>query len=551
MARAERSSPHRLRWQIVTALLLAAVAPLALLAGGAWVVFGRMIEDRAVALQRTLVHSHAASIEAYIARLRALLQLSAATLDPQTSMQALGQSFETINRVSDNAFVDLGIIAENGGHLAYVGPYDLAAVNYHGEEWFREAMVRGVFVSDVFLGYRRVPHFVIVIRQRTQGRAWLLRATVSSARFESLVATPEAAETFLVNSQGLLQTRAVRGAVLDRVDLTISLDRHEGVVDRRAVIAGRDSIIVTTWLNDGRWLLVVLQDAAQVRSPVRRALLNGAVVVLVAFAAMVATTVLATRHLTRQIERADREREEMSRAFMRSARLASVGELATGLAHEINNPLAIISAEQTNISDLLPGLRGDDAASTEIRESVERIGRQVRRCGSITAKMLQFGRSRDTALEATDLKTSLHSIVSLLERQAGVRNIDLVLSCAEDVPRVLLDPVELEQVIVNLINNSFAALANGGRIMVRTRRLDDAAMIEVEDNGAGMPPEVRDRIFEPFFTTKAVGQGTGLGLSVCYGLVQSWGGTIEVESEAGRGTTIRICLPPTPAGDPS
>jgi two-component system NtrC family sensor kinase len=276
-----------------------------------------------------------------------------------------------------------------------------------------------------------------------------------------------------------------------------------------------------------------------------RALAAGGAVAAVAFLVVVAATVLATRHLTGKIERANAHREEATRAFLRSAKLASVGELATGLAHEINNPLAIIAAERTNISDLLPNVAAEPALRDELLASAERIRRQVGRCANITRKMLEFGRKRDALPEPTELAPRLLEIVSLLERQAAVRNVALRTQ-AGDVPHVRLDPLELEQVLVNLITNSIQAMPAGGTIQVRTRAVPGQVWLEVEDDGEGMTPGVRERVFEPFFTTKPVGQGTGLGLSVCHGIVESWGGRLEVESAPGRGTTVRLLLPAAP-----
>ncbi len=126
-----------------------------------------------------------------------------------------------------------------------------------------------------------------------------------------------------------------------------------------------------------------------------------------------------------------------------------------------------------------------------------------------------------------------------------MRNVELALELEPELPRAVLDPIELEQVLVNLITNSIQAMAAGGTIRVRARPAADEVVLEVVDNGPGMPPEVLERVFEPFFTTKPVGQGTGLGLSVCYGLVRSWGGRIEVGERAGtRNDDAAVgCLP--------
>ena len=255
------------------------------------------------------------------------------------------------------------------------------------------------------------------------------------------------------------------------------------------------------------------------------------------------TTFWATRHLSKRIDQANAEREEMFRAFMRSAKLASVGELATGLAHEINNPLAIISAEETNIGDIAQEMDGAVEGREELLDSTKCIKQQVARCGSITAKMLQFGRKGETALKTIEIAPRLNEMVNLLQRQAVVRNVDMSLDIEDDLPRVLADSLELEQVLVNLINNSFHALPAGGNIRIIARHVDKEVLLDVRDDGGGIPSEELDHIFEPFFTTKPVGQGTGLGLSICYGIVHSWGARIEAESEPGCGTIMRIRFP--------
>jgi len=167
----------------------------------------------------------------------------------------------------------------------------------------------------------------------------------------------------------------------------------------------------------------------------------------------------------------------------------------------------------------------------------------VERCASITRKMLQFGRKSETKLEPTDIAPRLREITTLLHTQASVRNVELIVDLPDNLPKVLLDPVELEQVIVNLINNSFDALPNGGRIGILARREKERLCLTLEDNGAGIAPADLERVFEPFFTTKPVGMGTGLGLSVCYGIVQAWGGNLSVESEVGKGTRMHIDIP--------
>jgi len=537
-----------LRWRIVTVLLVVSLLPLALLGIGSWVVLGGLISDKSLEVHRALVQSHAAKIDLYLAeRLRAL-EFASRDLRPEdrSDPAALQRMLRHLNASYEAAFIDLGVIGADGRHLAYAGPYALQDKNYAAEPWFRDVMAQGAYVSDVFLGFRRVPHVVIAIRRHEDGQSWILRATINSDDFHSLVRTEQLGETgdaFIVNREGLYQTPPRRGEVLERSPVAVP-PAGPGVAHSRVRDAAGHAVLqATTWLNDGRWLLVVHQAESEIRAPLHRAMAYGSALGLLAVCLVVGTTVFAAWHLTGRIDRANAQRDRLHNDLMRSAKLASIGELATGLAHEINNPLAIIGAEQTNLGDLLGDLDPAAPGRTEMLESVARCSRQVKRCGDITAKMLQFGRKTDPTVRPTEIAPRLEEVTRLLARQASVRNVDLRLELEPDLPLTALEPTELEQVLVNLVTNSLQALERGGTIRLSARRRDAELLVQVADDGPGIPPEHLKRVFEPFFTTKPPGKGTGLGLAVCHGLVRGWGGNIEVASAPGKGTTVTIRLP--------
>ncbi len=528
-------------------MLLASLLPLALVGLGSFIVFGRIINERTLRLHRNVVESHAAAIELYLAERTRALELTARThpLDGLRHEPGLRRLFDELNACYHRAFVDLGVISAEGDHLAYVGPYDLRERNYREADWFRSVMVEGSHVSDVFVGYRGVPHRVIAVRAREGEDSWILRATINADQFDRLVRTEALGATgdaFLINREGVFQTTPRSGRILDASPIA-DPEVHRGVAQSR--IEGEQGALLqaTTWIANGRWMLVVRQDEDEVRAPFHRAMSTGALVVALAFLIVVVTTVLATRHLIGRITEADAQQESLSRDLIRSAKLASLGELSTGLAHEINNPLAIISAETTNIADLAGDLPEGTAGREEILESIGKCRHQVERGGAITSKMLQFGRHGASDPQPTDLSKVLDDLVKLLERQARVRNITLRTQIEPSLPRVSLDPTELEQVLVNLINNSFHAMKEGGAITVSAGREGDEVILAVADQGHGIAPEHLDKVLQPFFTTKPVGQGTGLGLAVCYGIVTRWGGDLEVESQVGQGTTVSIRLP--------
>jgi two-component system NtrC family sensor kinase len=535
-----------LKWRIVAVLLAAALLPLLLAGFGSWVVFRDLLERKSFEQMRQSVKNHSQAIEAYLSERLRLVQVISENRSPSeiadpVRFQAL---FDNLNRISERGFIDLGIIGEDGDHISYIGPYDLITRNYREAEWFKEVIAKGRYVSDVFLGFRQVPHCVVAVRSSNENKAWILRATINSAQFDELVRAEflaDGSDAFIINREGRYQTTPRKGNLLDPSPLR-NMPSFTGIRDSRVEMNGEAYIRVMTWLNENRWLLVVQQPLATVNAPVDQAIARGAYIVLVAVFILVLTTILATWHLSRQIDRVTAERESISKAFLRSAKLASIGEMTTGLAHEINNPLAIMSAEQTNIADIIKDPNSGPPEFTQVLESAQRCQSQIQRCAAITRKLLQFGRIQETHVRPISLAPRLTEIHSLMERQAGLRNINMELHIDESLPPVLADPIEIEQVIVNLINNAFDAMPEGGLISIRAILDMDKVLIEVADTGAGISSEDLDRVFEPFFTTKPIGKGTGLGLSVCYGIVRSWGGEIEISSRPGDGTAVRLIL---------
>ncbi len=543
----EQRAGRWLRWRIVGALLLVSAVPFVVVGTGAWVVFRNLAIERTLAQQRTIARGHAAAIDMFLAEKIRTLEMTASTntMDQLVARGVLREVFASITSVHADGFVDLGVIDGQGRHRAYVGPYDLLDRTYGEADWFQAVLAQGTIVSDVFLGFRQVPHSVIAVRRPSPEGWWILRATIDSRSLIDLVRSLEvgtAGDVFIVNRDGIYQTPPRSGAVLAASTIVDPL-RHTGIRDERIREDGLAVRRVTTWLNSDRWLLVVQQPEREILAPVHRAVVVGGLIAAAALALVVLATLLVTTHLTRQVEYANQQRDLMYVDVLRSAKLASLGELATGLAHEINTPLATISAEQTNLEDGVAALDLAPETRQALQKSIDRCKRQVTRCGNITAKMLQFGRKTDTVLTSTVMEPVLREIVALLERRARTHNVTLRLEIARDLPAAWLDANELEQVLANLVTNAVDAMPRGGTVTIEAMRDGDAVLLNVRDDGCGISPDDLDRVFQPFFTTKPVGQGTGLGLSVVYGIVRGWGGRIHVESTVGRGTTVAVHIP--------
>jgi two-component system NtrC family sensor kinase len=224
-----------------------------------------------------------------------------------------------------------------------------------------------------------------------------------------------------------------------------------------------------------------------------------------------------------------------------SEKLAAVGQLAAGVMHEINNPLATISACATAVEGRLADV---GVADGQVRDYLTLIGREVERCTSIVDGLLDFSRPRAQAKAAVDLNAIVEETVTLLTPQRRFRHVEVQRELDADAGPVLANREQVIQVLVSLLMNAADAMDGRGHVSVRTEAGEGGVVtVTVEDGGPGITPAVRARLFEPFFTTKPPGRGIGLGLSICYSIMREHGGSIEAESEAGRGARFRLTFP--------
>jgi two-component system NtrC family sensor kinase len=237
-------------------------------------------------------------------------------------------------------------------------------------------------------------------------------------------------------------------------------------------------------------------------------------------------------------ERDEKLRLQAQEEIMKSERLAMIGRLAAGVAHEINNPLGGIL--------LFSRLLLQKAPSEGImRDNLERIERDAKRCQGIVQGLLDFARLREPKVETLDLNVLLEKTVNIFENHPLFLNIKIVKRYQTDLPMVSADPAQMQQVFVNIIMNAAEAMDGKGILTIATKsgNRDDYVEISFTDNGKGISSDELDSVFEPFFTTKDIGRGTGLGLSISYGIIQKHGGTIKVLSQVGQGSTFVITLP--------
>ena len=554
----------RLFRKFVFLTVLCSLTPLLLVGWGINIYYTRFAKERMLNNLQTQVAHHRKIIEQFLAEHSSKLQLIAHSHSKNdlTRISNLTDIFDMINR-DYWAITDLGVIDADGRHLAYIGPFDLMSKNYSESFWFKEVMQKDIYISDMFMGFRREPHFVIAVTRLENGAKWILRATINTEVFRSLVENVrigKTGEVYLLNHEGYFQTTPrFQGNIMEKAPYPIDAD-HSGMRVRILEKQNGNSpglprqIVCETWLENPKWLLVVKQNYAEAFNDVNHA--NYAILIFLHLSALtiLVVAVLITRHMISVIKKRDQEADQLGRQLMQAGKLAAIGQLSAGVAHEINNPLAIILTERQLLLDAMARRPVEQPEFNEqFADSMAQIDVQVQRCKRITQNLLRFARRTESVLETVDINQFIREVIDLMEREARANGIKFFTELDENLPPLLSDPSQLQQVFLNLLTNAIDAHDGKpyGSIRIRTRSEGNEKGVHIAfaDTGTGIAPENVEKIFDPFFTTKPVGKGTGLGLSICYSIMQHLGGNIGVHSEPGEGSEFKLFLPLTPPRD--
>ncbi len=539
----------RLRRTVVLATAAVAIVPLFAMTFLYYDTYERSLRAEAIATVTRQVTNNKRALEFFLTERRSALGfvVRERTFTELCNAETLPHIMKDLNAsFALGSFADLGIIDASGRQLCYAGVYDLKGRDYHEQDWFYRVSRRGVFISDVFLGYRNSPHFAIATRHEGDGGGYyILRATVNADVLAEQILTAGLAphdDAFLVNRDGVLQTPSRRyGGVLKTVALSLpgatpevhvleqEDERHEPVVLGLAQIA--DSPFTLVWIRQHE-----RPKSGGLTLPRLLAFL------LISTALILGVILWGSRQFVANLRAENLRRAELMHKVEYASKLATVGRLAAGVAHEINNPLTIINEKAGLLKDLVD-LDPDFPLREKVLGIVDSVLGSVARCRKVTHRLLGFARHMDVQTEAIDVEALLKEVVGFLEKEAEYRSITIKVDGQPDVPTIESDRGQLQQVFLNILNNAEAAVKDGGHIDVGIRPTPDRRVaVSIADDGVGIPPENLGRIFEPFFTTKE-GSGTGLGLSITYGIVQKLGGEITVESEVGKGTRFTVLLP--------
>jgi len=449
---------------------------------------------------------------------------------------------------SFGGFVDLGVIDSDGNQRSYVGAYGLEGKDYEDQEWFQEVCIRGVHVSDVFMGHRNLPHFVIAVRQQDAGNGdfYILRATIDTEVLNVYIASLDlkpSSDAFLINQKGVLQTGSRHhGSVLTQCPIATPPVSAKAEVLEVTTREGEPRILGYAYVEQSPFIFVVLKCRDDVMK--NWLLLRSDILWLLAtsIVLIVAVILWSSTSLVNRIREADIRRDKLLHGIAYTNKMASIGRMAAGVAHEINNPLAIINENAGLLKDLVSIKEGPPERERLVRIA-QTVLNSVERCSTITHRLLGFAKRMEPAIAGVALAPLLEEVLSFHGKEAEYRDIAVKLNIPDEMPAIESDLGQLQQVFLNILSNAFAAVDDGGQIDVSLELVDDNTVaVTISDNGAGIPEELIDHVFEPFFSTKG-DYGTGLGLSITFGIVENLGGRIDVQSTVGEGTSFTVQLP--------
>jgi signal transduction histidine kinase len=311
-----------------------------------------------------------------------------------------------------------------------------------------------------------------------------------------------------------------------------------------SINARKDRIVIGyAHIPDTPYILIMIQEQSERIQPWYKTTWAFTGILAASIMMILLVTLGVATHLVNQIHVADQERVDTLHQVEYASKMVSLGRLASGVAHEINNPLAIINEKAGHIKDIFT-LTETYAKDPKLIDLVDSVISMVQRCAAVTRGMLNFARHLNLSIQTIDLKEIIAEVKSVLAKESELRSISVGVTVSEDIPPFESDRGKLEQVFFNLFNSAIGAMSDGGHLEIRaTRKNEDYISVTFTDNGRGIPESDLKHIFEPFYYSKTGHSGTGLGLAVTYALVQEIGGKIRVQSRPGRETCFDIRIP--------
>ena len=459
----------------------------------------------------------------------------------------LSAILDNLNKRFDG-FTDLGVIDSIGNLISHAGLNPGPGVDYSQLPWFREVLNRGAFISERGKAACNEPCMDLAVRRGLpDGSFFVLHAVLDSSQLTESIARFDVGangDLFIINRDGVLQTPSKHyGSVYDKIPIPVPAFSPKARV-LKGVDDHQDRIIIGyAHIPDTPFILMMIQPQSESIQPWYRTTWSFALILTGSIILIVLVTLGVATHLVNQIHKADQERVDTMHQVEYANKMVSLGRLASGVAHEINNPLAIINEKAGHIRDIFT-LTATYAKDPKLIELVDSVISTVQRCAKVTRDLLNFARHLNLSVQIIDLTEIIDEVKNVLAPDTAYRSITVDVQVSKEIPPFETDRGKLEQVFFNLFNNAISALKDGGHIEISAVPANkNYISISFADDGPGIPASELKHIFEPYFYSKAGYDGSGVGLSVTYALVQEIGGKISVNSQLGKGTTFKITIP--------
>ncbi len=461
----------------------------------------------------------------------------------------LDNILKDLKKQSD-AFIDIGYFDTTSVQILYSGPLtQLKNKDYSNEKWYQELKsgTKKYVITDIYLGFRKAPHFTIGIKKIDKNKIYFFRISIDPQIIYSYMTSTEKAkdvDILIINDSGIYQLvpKELSEPII-KSPFQIPHDNLLGVSEYE--INNKTRKFAYSRLNEVNWAVVTIEKEEYVQS-----FFNQQITLLIVSSSVILLLMLVIFFRSKNIVEIEKERILVRLQLEHASKLATVGELASGIAHEIGNPLNIIANEIGLMQDLADPKFGYDLKIEDLEAHFKKINSAIYRIKDINKKLLTFVRQRDEKDTWVNVNELIDDLVSgFFERELKIDNITITRKLNQNIPEILTSSNQLRQVIINLINNAHDAIKSGGEIKISTDLNDNSVIIKIEDNGCGMTEEQLSKIFLPFYTTKPTGKGTGLGLSVSYSIVKNLGGSIEVKSKLNEGAEFTIIIPMTKSKD--
>ncbi|MFH2092483.1 MAG: ATP-binding protein [Pseudomonadota bacterium] len=537
-----------LKRNIIIIMLLITILPLATMIVINYFQYRSHLRNQIIAPLYAMAEKTRHSLELFLDQRLAIIRFISTTynFEDLSDEQSIKKILMSIKK-EWSGFVDIGLIDSQGEMISYAGPYSLLGKNYSEQISFQETQIKGHYISNVFLGHRKYPHIGIAVQHHTDdGKTWILRATMDTDFFDNLISSMGLArqtDAFLISKEGVLQTNSLYyGNTLEPCQLQLPKTNFKSNSIEQTDYKQQDVIVVASPFSIAGYTLIIVQPQSVALKSWYALKTEMLIIFLISLAIIIFAILKMTNVLIARIRTSDENRENVLIELQHVQKLSSIGRLSAGVAHEINNPLAIINQKAGLMSDLI-ALSDDFQNRTKFKALTDSILKSVERCRKITHRLLGFSKRIDIKIEAINVNQVIHEVLDFLEKNILYKKIDVHLQLSDSLVIIQSDQGQIQQILMNLLTNAFDAVEDFGRVKIESQNLEAGGVqVKITDNGCGIPEDVIKNIFDPFFTTKKE-KGTGLGLSITYGIIKKLSGQISVTSKVGQGTVFTIELP--------